>query len=162
MLQNSGSINAESWLRGDWWRLLTAGFVHVGLLHLGMNMYFLYRAGGFLEQMWGRTRFLLIYLIAGVVGTGIGLAHTTGIMILKDVQPHELISGSLAGASSALCGIIAAEAVWVWLNRRYLPRSLLDGWRNNLVINVVLLVFISFVPGVSGWGHFGGAASASR
>ncbi len=148
VLLESGGINAECWLRGDWWRLLTAGFVHVGFLHLAMNMYFLYRAGGFLEQMWGRTRFLLIYLIADVVGNGIGLAHSARI-------------GSLAGASGSLCGIIAAEAVWVWLNGQYLPRSVAARWRNNLMINFVLIVFISLVPGVSAWDHFGGAVGGA-
>jgi membrane associated rhomboid family serine protease len=161
VLQQDGSITATAWLRGEWWRTLTACFVHIGLVHLGMNMYMLYVAGGFLERMWGRSRFLAIYLIAGVVGTCVGLAHNAGIMELSDgKQPDELCI-PLAGASTALCGIIAAEAIWVWLNHKFLPQSLVERWRNNIVIQFVMIVFISFFPGISGWGHFGGAVAGA-
>jgi membrane associated rhomboid family serine protease len=160
MLLN-GSITAESWLRGEWWRLLTACFVHIGLLHLGINMYMLWVSGGFVEEMWGRTRFIVIYLISGIVGAGVGLAHGTTIWQVSDNDATLSISQSLAGASFALCGIVAAEAVWVWLNRHHLPRSVLDRWKTNLGIQMVMIVFISFFPGISGWGHFGGAVAGA-
>ena len=51
--------------------------------------------------------------------------------------------------------------VWVWLNGRYLPRSLEGRWRNHLMIQTVMIVFISFFPGISGWGHLGGAVGVS-
>jgi rhomboid protease GluP len=160
MLEN-GSISGESWLQGEWWRLFTASFVHIGLLHLGMNMYMLWVSGGFVEEMWGRIRFLVIYLIAGFVGTGVGLAHTADVWKVSDSDTTVMISQGLAGASTALCGIIAAEAVWVWLNRRHLPRSVLDRWKTNLVIQIVMVAFISLFPGISGWGHFGGAVAGA-
>jgi rhomboid protease GluP len=156
-----GSVTAESWLRGEWWRLVTSCFAHHGLLHLFMNMYMLWVSGAFLERVWGRARFLLIYLISGVVGAGVGLAHNTTILVLDHLQPPVEVSVPLAGASTSLCGILAAEAIWVWLNGRYLPRTLQNRWRNNLMIQTVLIVFISFFPGVSGWGHFGGAVAGA-
>jgi rhomboid protease GluP len=156
-----GSVTAESWLRGEWWRLLTCCFAHHGVLHLFMNMYMLWVSGAFLERVWGRVRFLLIYLISGVVGAGVGLAHNTTILVLDHLQPPVEVSVPLAGASTSLCGILAAEAIWVWLNGRYLPRSVQNRWRNNLIIQTALIVFISFFPGVSGWGHFGGAVAGA-
>lgn len=142
-----GGISAASWLRGEWWRVLTACFVHFGLLHLFMNMYMLWVSGGFLEQVWGRVRFLVIYLLSGLFGNAVGVAHD--------------VTGLLAGASTALCGILAAEAIWAWLNKKYLPRSTAERWRNNLMIQVAMIVFISLFSGVSGWGHFGGAVGGA-
>jgi hypothetical protein len=62
----------------------------------------------------------------------------------------------MAGASGALCGILAADAVWIFLNRRYIPGSVLRRKRHEVFINTLLLVAISLVPGVSGLGHGGG------
>jgi hypothetical protein len=61
------------------------------------------------------------------------------------------------GASGALCGVLGAELFWVAVTGRYLPRSMVRRERSVMLINVVLLVFISLLPGVSGWGHLGGA-----
>src|SRR5262249_57905918 len=64
ILENSGALTARNLIDGQWWRLLTAGFVHIGFLHILMNMAFLYLAGRFIEQMWGHARYLVIYLIS--------------------------------------------------------------------------------------------------
>jgi rhomboid family protein len=66
-----------------------------------------------------------------------------------------------AGASGAICGILAAEAVWFVFNRRYLPRSILRQAWTSFIINFILLVFISSFKNVSGWAHFGGAAAGA-
>jgi rhomboid protease GluP len=146
ILEHSGSLSALDIIEGQWWRLVTAGFVHIGLAHLLLNMVFLYLAGRYIEQMWGHVRYLVIYLVALVGGSCLAVAHHVGIS---------------AGASGAICGLLGAEAVWVFLNRRYLPRDLLRRARTSLVINLVLLVFISSFKDVSGWGHFGGAAAGA-
>jgi membrane associated rhomboid family serine protease len=144
--EESGAITAYKIIDGQWWRLLTAGFVHIGFLHLLMNMACLYFAGRFIEQMWGHVRYLVIYLVALLGGSCLGVVHHTGLS---------------AGASGAVCGILAAEAVWFLFNRRYLPRALLRQARTNFIVNLVLLVFISSFQNVSGWGHFGGAAAGA-
>ncbi|MGH3850594.1 MAG: rhomboid family intramembrane serine protease, partial [Pseudonocardiaceae bacterium] len=54
---------------GDWYRLVTSGFVHFGLFHLGFNMLALYRFGGSLEPALGRTRFLALYLASLLAGS---------------------------------------------------------------------------------------------
>ena len=58
---------------GQWWRLLTACFLHIGILHIGFNMYVLYQAGPFTERLFGPWRYLAIYLLAGVGGNLLGL-----------------------------------------------------------------------------------------
>lgn len=145
----AGSVSALDLLNGEAWRMLTACFVHGGLFHLGMNMYALYVAGRFVEQTWGRWRYLLIYLLAGWGGSCLALACQP----TRDLQAVITV----VGASGALCGVLAAEAVWVLLYSRHLPRGLARRARSQMVQTLVLMVVISLVPGVSGWGHLGGA-----
>jgi membrane associated rhomboid family serine protease len=147
VLARSGALSGRFWVAGQWWRLATSCFVHIGLLHIGLNMNFLIQAGEVVEQMWGRVRYLVIYAFAGLGGGCLALA----------MQPQFL----LAGASGALCGVIAAEAVWVLCNGRYLPRSLAARWRGNLMTNAMLIIVISLIPGVSGWCHLGGALTGA-
>jgi rhomboid protease GluP len=142
----SGSISAYNLIEGQWWRLLAAGFVHIGFLHLLMNMVVLYLAGRFIEQMWGHIRYLVIYLAAVLGGNCLAVVHNVA---------------GVAGASGAVCGLLAAEAVWFLFNRRYLPRALLRQARTVFLVNLVLLIFISSFKNVSGWGHFGGAAAGA-
>src|SRR6185503_435126 len=53
-------------LSGDWWRLISCVFVHIGILHLLFNMYALYMVGVYLEPMLGKTRFIAAYLATGI------------------------------------------------------------------------------------------------
>src|SRR5438876_675076 len=64
----TGSVSGLDIIRGEWWRLLTACFVHIGAIHLAVNMYGLYVVGPLLERMWGPFRFLALYLITGLCG----------------------------------------------------------------------------------------------
>ena len=139
-----GGLTELDLVRGDWWRLLTCCFVHAGILHLGMNMYALYGAGQFVEQTWGRWRFALLYALSGWGGSCLAMA----------MKP-----GSLVGASGAVCGVFAAIGVWFFLNGKYLPRGMAQRGRNNILTNVVLMVFISLLPNVSAYGHLGGAVA---
>jgi membrane associated rhomboid family serine protease len=134
--------------RNEWWRLLSYCFVHIGLIHLLMNMYALYVLGGIVETMWGSARFLLLYLISGLVGGAT-------VMVL---QPDK---GGVAGASGALCGMLTSMAVWVWLNRPYLPPRVVSAWMRNITMNIFLIALISLVPGVSWTGHLGGAVGGA-
>jgi membrane associated rhomboid family serine protease len=149
ILDLTGAVSAPHILGGQWWRLLTSCFVHIGLLHLGLNMYGLYIIGPLVERMFGHGRYLLLYLVAGFCGNGIG------ILLQPGTPPH---AGLLAGASGALCGILAAIAAWTYLNRHFLPPAIVSSWMRAIVINGVLVVFISMVPGVSWSAHLGGAA----
>ena len=88
----------------------------------------------------------MIYVLAGVTGSMTGVAASPA---------------GVAGASTALFGIFAAEAVWVLFNGKYLPKQVAREWRNHLFVNALLLVFISILPGISGWGHAGGAAAGA-
>jgi membrane associated rhomboid family serine protease len=128
--------------RHQWWRLLSYGFLHGGFLHIGMNMYALYVLGPLLERMWGRPIFLAIYLVS-CIGSG------ATALVFSPV-------GYLVGASGAICGLLGSMATWVYLNRHELPPHVVQAWRSNIMINVVLIGIISFFPGISLAGHAGG------
>ena len=134
--------------KGQWWRLATSCFVHIGLLHIGLNMNSLLQAGKVVEQMWGRVRFLVIYALAGLGGgclaRGEAAARSTGWRV-----------GRHCAASSRRkpFGCCATAAI--------LPRSLAARWRGNLMTNGILIVVISLIPGVSGWCHLGGAMTGA-
>jgi rhomboid protease GluP len=141
LLIQVGGLDTNEFMDGEYWRLITANFVHLGLLHILMNMWMMSGSARITESMWGGWRFLLIYFIAALGTTSFSLA-VGGV-------------GGV-GASGALCGILAAEAMWFWLNRRFLPRSAYRRFVGVFILNVVLLTLISLMPGVGGWGHLGG------
>jgi membrane associated rhomboid family serine protease len=153
--QQTGSVSADELIRGEWWRLLTNCFVHFGFIHLAFNMYALFAIGRASEQMWGRWRHLTIYLLSGFFGACVAIAFGPGS---ESGQPPVFRFTQLAGASGALCGLMGGELVWLLLNARYLPRRVVRGWGRGIVINLVLLVVVSLMPGVSALAHFGGMA----
>ena len=120
---------------GDWWRLLTAAFLHYGPLHLGLNMYGLYLAGSLLEHVIGRWRFLLLYIAAGLAGSA-------GALLAS-------YFGGTVGASGAIFGVFGALFV---LERR---RHIATGGQIAGII-VLNLVFTFAFPGISIGGHIGG------
>jgi membrane associated rhomboid family serine protease len=144
VLHPAGGVSGIDIIQGDWWRLITSCFVHGGILHILMNMYALRAAGSFVEQTWGHWRYLVLYCISGWVGACVGVAHSNPVVLG-------------VGASGALCGVLAAEGAWFYLNGRHLPRDLASRGRSQFWTNIVLMVCISMLPGIGGWAHLGGA-----
>lgn len=121
---------------GEWWRLVTSGFLHYGVLHIAFNMYALWVLGPLIERAAGRVAFVVIYsssLLAGSLG---GLLLT----------PY----GLGAGASGAIFGLMgAALAAQKANNIRLADGGILVWVGINLVITFAL-------PGISKGGHIGG------
>jgi membrane associated rhomboid family serine protease len=126
-------------LLGEWWRVGTAAFLHVGPFHLVMNMLALLVFGSELERQLGRWRFLAVYLLSALGGA-------VAIQCFGDPRV------AVAGASTAIYGLLGALGV-LMLARRQDLRGLLT----LLAINVL----ISFLPGVSLVGHFGGLVAGA-
>jgi membrane associated rhomboid family serine protease len=124
-----------------WYRLVTSGFLHFGLIHIGLNMFFLYILGPMLEPVLGRIRFLLLYL-AALLGGALGV-------VLLDK------GGISAGASGAVFGLMAAAAVGQW-RRGINPMT--TGIGATLLLNFVITFAI---PGISIGGHVGGAIAGA-
>jgi len=121
---------------GEWWRIITGGFLHAGILHLGMNMLLLYMLGSQLEPLLGRARFLSLY-IACLVGGAFGVLL---------VSPQS----ATVGASGAVFGLMGAAVIAQ-------RRAGIDIWRNGIGGLVVINLLLTFaVPGISVGGHVGG------
>jgi membrane associated rhomboid family serine protease len=121
---------------GQWWRLITGGFLHENLLHIGFNMWVLYYLGTILEPALGRLRFALIYAVSLLTGS-------LGALL---VSPHSLT----VGASGAVFGLMGAAAVEVRARQIPLMQSGVGGL-------ILLNLIISFsLPGISWGGHIGG------
>ena len=125
----------------DWYRLVTSGFLHFGLIHLAFNMYFLFVLGNQMEPQLGRVKFLMLYF-ASLLGGSAGV-------ILID-------QGSFtAGASGAVFGLLGAMAVGIW-QRGINPFTTQIG--TLLLINLGLTFFVG---GISIGGHVGGLVAGS-
>jgi membrane associated rhomboid family serine protease len=121
---------------GQWWRIVSGGFLHENLLHIGFNMWVLYYLGLMLEPALGRLRFALIYGVSLLAGS-------LGALL---VSPHALT----VGASGAVFGIMGAAAVEMRARQIPLMQSGVGGL-------IVLNLIISFtLPGISWGGHVGG------
>jgi membrane associated rhomboid family serine protease len=122
---------------GEYWRLITSGFLHDGLPHLLFNMLGLYILGTMLEPAIGTPRFAVIYFVSLLTGS-------FGALLQEDV-------GATVGASGAVFGLLGATAVVMWNRGISIMESGLGFW---IILNLV----ISFFPGlnISWGGHIGG------
>jgi len=100
---NFGVMQGEAVLHGQFWRLLTATYMHAGLTHIFINMLFLYFLGPALERVWGRRQFLLVYTLAGIAGNV--LLTVAGLVGFID----PLLPG--LGASGSVLALLGAAAV---------------------------------------------------
>lgn len=129
--------------KGQYWRLLTATFLHFGLPHLMNNMVLLGSAGQILENALGKWKFLLLYLLAGIGGSALSF----GQMMASGAY------GVAAGASGAIFGIIGALA-WIVIVHRGRYESLTG---KGLALMIGLCLYYGFTAGnVDNWGHIGG------
>ena len=122
--------------QGDYWRIVTAGFLHTGMIHLLFNMFGLYILGGLLEPAVGRLRFGIIYFVSLLAGS-------FGALLLEPTAPT-------VGASGAIFGLMGA-AVVVMRNRGINPME------SGLGLWIGLNLLITFtIPNISIGGHIGG------
>jgi len=120
-------------------------FVHIGLLHIAVNLYALASIGPLAEGLWGRWRFLLVFF-------GAGLAGAAGAMAVRpDV--------ALAGASAAVWGVLASVAAWLVLFGNHFPPENVAELARRLGYAVAVNALISLAPGVSWEAHLGGGVA---
>lgn len=141
-LLTEGGLAPTAIANGEYWRLVTSGFLHFGLIHLLFNMFALYILGGLLEPAIGRLRFGIVYFVSMLAGS-------FGALLLSD--PFSLT----AGASGAVFGMMGA-AVIVMRNRGINPME------SGLGLWIGLNLLITFtIPGISIGGHIGGLVGGS-
>lgn len=125
---------------GELWRFLTPVLLHGSIPHIAFNMYALYIFGTGLERHFGHRRFLILYLLGAFTG---------------NVLSFLLSSGYSVGASTAIFGLIGAEGVFLYQNRKMFG-SQFKSAIGNIIFVVVVNLFIGLAPGIDDWGHVGG------
>jgi rhomboid protease GluP len=127
-------------VEGQYWRLFTAMFLHLGLLHIGFNSYALYLFGPQVERPFGPVRFLLIYVLSGLSGSAFSFLFS----------PNPSV-----GASGAIFGLIGVMGAYLY---RYRDRLAMGRSRlmNLVSIAAYNLLYGFVVPSVDNWGHIGG------
>jgi membrane associated rhomboid family serine protease len=124
---------------GEWWRLVTAMFLHASVLHLGFNTLALYWLGSIVEQAIGTWRFLLIYFASGLAGSAGALVFSSAFT-------------PTVGASGAIFGIMGALLVL-----EYHSTGSFAGQAMGLIVINLALTFT--IPNISIGGHLGGLVS---
>lgn len=129
---------------GEVWRLFTAMFLHIGLIHLAINSYSLYVMGTLLEPLLGWRRYLAVYVLAGLCAS----------LASYWFNPRALS----AGASGAIFGLVGAVGMFFFLHRKVFGEAARRMLMNIAVIAAINLFFGLSASGIDNFAHIGGFA----
>ena len=145
VLLDFGAMFGPLIAEGRYWRLFTAMFLHGDLVHLAFNSIALFIFGRLLEGAYGRARFIVIYILAGLAGS---------------VASYALNSISIGvGASGAIFGILGALAAFFAANHESFGRMAQRNLTVILFLGALNLLYGWITPGVDNWAHMGGLAA---
>ena len=157
VLDRLGGVTGWNLLAGEWWRLGTSAFVHIGLLHLVLNVAAIGMMGPLAELLWGRRRLAAIYALSALAGGCLAMAvHPTtpaGAPVL------------LAGASGGIWGVLTSLAAWLVLFRGELAPDVAADWTRRLGrlillnVGINLLAMTDVLSGLSWEAHLGGGVA---
>jgi rhomboid protease GluP len=144
-LVSMGGMVGEAAREGEWWRLWAATFLHIGVLHIVMNMWVLWSLGSQMEMIIGRRRLLIIYALAGLAGN----------------LPYLFVQQETvgAGASGAIWGLLGAMYALTLRPQGLMPRGIAHRLRGRVVQMLILNLAISFLPGIGLYAHLGGGVA---
>jgi len=145
VLVDFGAMYGPKIAEGDYWRLFTAMFLHVGVVHLLLNAFNLFIFGRMVEEVFGPFRFALLYVLAGLFGS------VTSYLVNPDVIA--------AGASGAVFGIIGMMMAYLAVQRLVLGKEAQQTLYGLLVFAGVLLGYGLLNSGIDNWAHLGGLAA---
>ena len=140
-LELYGARINEFILAGQFWRLLTPALLHGSITHIFFNMYALLSFGTSLERYFGRGRFFTLYVLGAFAGNVASFLFSDGYSV---------------GASTAIFGLIGAEAIFLIQNRKLLAGQFRSAIGNVLFIIAINLFLVGSLPGIDNWGHVGG------
>ena len=128
-------------LAGQVWRFLTPALLHGSFPHIFFNMYALYVLGVGLERYFGHRRFLILYVLCAFSGNVTSFLFTNGYSV---------------GASTAIFGLIGAEGVFFYQNRKLFGDDARRAIGNVVFVAAINLFVIGSLPFIDNWGHIGG------
>ncbi len=131
--------------QGEWWRMFTCMFLHIGVLHLLFNMIALWNVGGFMERLLGSTGFLVLYLLAGLLGSVASVAWNPFVVS--------------AGASGAIFGLYGGLLAFLVRHRAMQQHASLAALRTNTLVFLGYNLVYGFIQqGIDMAAHLGGLA----
>lgn len=134
---------------GQWWRLLTALFIHFGIVHLALNMWALWDVGRLVEQLYGRWRFLALYVLSGLLGNLLSLV----------LHGNQAVSG---GASGSIFSLYGALLVFLWRERRNVDPGEFRWLFGGAAVFASLMLGVGLVvQGIDNAAHGGGLLAGS-
>ncbi len=137
--------NTDASLGAEPWRLLSSTLLHASIVHVGMNALVLYILGAHLERILGWRRQLVLLALAGLVG---GLASA--------VRAEALLS---VGASGAIWGLLGAALGIALRPGTIVPVAIVENLKRVAIINLVINLAVSFIPGIDIMAHLGGGVA---
>jgi membrane associated rhomboid family serine protease len=142
-------LYAPAVIDGEYWRLLSYMFLHGSLPHIAMNMIALWQLGSITEQLWGTRRFLLIYLLTGLLGAGVSL-------LARELGVTSIAAGSV-GASGAIFGIDGAILGLIWARSRSNEEFKQNPFVRSAAFNGFILFALAFAGmRIDHFAHLGG------
>ena len=134
---------------GEWWRLVSAMFLHFGVLHLAVNLWALWDGGRLVERLYGHWRFATVYCAGGIAG------NLTSLIVHGD----HAISG---GASGAIFSVFGALLVFLWRARRNIhPTDFRWVFGGAMAFSVATIALGLMISGIDNAAHVGGLASGA-
>jgi membrane associated rhomboid family serine protease len=140
-----GAKYNEAILQGQYWRFVTPIFLHASLLHVGLNMLNLIVLGIFVERIFGHLRFLLIYLVTGVIS----------IVASFYFAPQEIS----VGASGAIFGLVGAYSIFIFIHRKAFRHGGIPALSWLVLIIGINLGIGLIIPNIDNYAHVGGFLS---
>jgi membrane associated rhomboid family serine protease len=148
--------------QGEWWRLVTPVFMHIGVLHLAVNMYSLFMLGPYVERLYGSARFVFFWIATGVAGVAASY-FATRVGGKPGVIGQFLFRGGdgpSAGASGALFGLVGVLFVFGIKYRHELPDGFKRAFGLGMLPTILINLFIGYtIPFIDNAAHLGGLAA---
>ncbi|GMT49542.1 MAG: hypothetical protein IEMM0008_1081 [bacterium] len=141
-------------LNGEIFRFITANFLHGGNIHIFFNMLSLFMVGPFIEKIFGKINFFILYILSGLFAT---LSSYYFTLARIQYDPRQYASPEAVGASGAIFGVVGGLTLFLLLNKE----SLKEGIRKRLLINIYIVVALNLafgfsIGGIDNAGHIGG------
>ena len=142
-LRKFGAIDSYLIWSGEYWRLASAIFLHVGASHLAINSISLVIMGGMTERLYGHRNFITIFLVTGIIGS------TTSYLNIENG-----VVG--AGASGAIFGCLGSLVSFFYIRKEVLGKSGKQTLNGLIILALVNLAFGFVFPAIDNWAHTGG------
>ena len=136
------NVNSQLGEQFEWWRWLASVFLHSGLMHLAFNTYVVYALGTFLERIFGASRYLILVVLSGLLGSVASYLFGGGFQSV--------------GASGAFWGFLGASAALGLRPGVLIPVSMVAHLKKVALFNLALNLGVSFLPGIDLLAHLGG------